>query len=39
MPMLAAARNVVHNDSCDAGPASLHDEAPVVGFGFWEKPC
>lgn len=29
MPMLAAAQNVVHNDSRDAGPASWHDEAPV----------
>ncbi|MFD5345646.1 hypothetical protein ACFWJY_18255 [Streptomyces anulatus] len=28
MPMLAAAQNVVHNDSRDAGPASWHDEAP-----------
>ncbi|WP_331762085.1 hypothetical protein [Streptomyces anulatus] len=35
MPKLAAARNVVHNDSRDAGLASWHDEAPVVGFGFW----
>ncbi len=35
MPMLAAAQNVVHNDSRDAGPASWHDETPVVGFGFW----
>lgn len=37
MPMLAGTQNVVHNDSRDAGPASWHDEAPVVGFGSGEN--
>lgn len=36
MPKLAVARNVVHNDSRDAGPASWHDEAPK-GLRFLER--
>lgn len=34
MPKLAAARNVVHNDSRVGGIASWHDEAPLRASGF-----
>ncbi|MDT0551289.1 hypothetical protein, partial [Streptomyces lonegramiae] len=38
MPKLAAAQNVVHNDSRVGGIASWHDEAPVRASGFGSKP-